>query len=119
LKTSIYLPDELAEQVRVHGISITEVAQTALRHAVRAAIIRENVMTDIQAVAERLPSTIDRSSLDSRDGDRRDGIRWAREHATTGELEQLAHSATARWWSATHTPGSVSSAPSGTRSTRS
>lgn len=34
-------------QVRVHGISISEVVQTAVRRAVRAAIIRENVTIDI------------------------------------------------------------------------
>jgi hypothetical protein len=31
-----------------------------------------------------------RRFFDSRDRGRRDGIRWAKEHATAGELEQLA-----------------------------
>ena len=40
MKTSIYLPDDLAGQVRAHGISISEVTQAALRRAVRVAVIR-------------------------------------------------------------------------------
>src|SRR5690606_9171452 len=91
LKTSIYLPDDLAKQVRAHGIPISEVTQTALRRAVHAATIRENVVTDIQAVAERLRGTIDQSELDSRDRGRRDGISWAKDHATAGELAQVAN----------------------------
>lgn len=35
MKTSIYLPDELAEAVRAHGISISEVVQRALREEIR------------------------------------------------------------------------------------
>jgi len=40
VKTSIYLPNDLAGQVRAHGISISEVTQAALRRAVRVAVIR-------------------------------------------------------------------------------
>jgi hypothetical protein len=90
MKTSIYLSDDLAKQVRAHGISISEITQMALRKAVHAAIIRETVMTDIHAVAERLRSTIDQTVHDSRDRGRRHGITWAKQHATAAELEQLA-----------------------------
>jgi hypothetical protein len=90
VKTSIYLPDDLAGQVRAHGISISQVAQAALRRAVRVAVIRESVVADIQAVAERPRGTVEQAVLDSRDRGRRDGIRWAKEHATAGELAQLA-----------------------------
>ena len=53
-KTSIYLPDDLAELVRAHGIPVSEIVQRALRQAVLEAQIKEDVMTDIQAVADRL-----------------------------------------------------------------
>src|SRR5260370_2000175 len=56
-KTSIYLPDDLAEQVRARGIPVSEVAQAALRQAVKEAELKENMMTDIHAVAERLSET--------------------------------------------------------------
>ena len=90
MKTSIYLPDDLAGQVRAYGISISEVTQAALRKAVRVAVIQESVMTDIHRVARRLRGTVDQAVVGSRDRGRRDGIRWAREYATAGELEQLA-----------------------------
>lgn len=90
MKTSIYLPNDLAGQVRAHGISISQVAQAALRRAVRVAVIRDSVVTDIHTVAERLRGTVEQAVLEGRDRGRRDGIRWAREHATAGELEQLA-----------------------------
>jgi len=54
LKTSIYLPGDLAEQVHVHRISISRVAQVALRNAVQAATIEEDVLADLRVVAERL-----------------------------------------------------------------
>src|SRR5258706_455327 len=53
-KTSVYLPDELAEQARAYGVPVSEVAQAAVRQAVRAAQIEESVMTEISAGAERL-----------------------------------------------------------------
>ena len=90
MTTSIYLPDDLAEQVHGHGISISQVAQAALRKAVQAATIRDEVLTDLHAVAERLRSTIDPSAHDRRDRGLRHGITWAKEYATAGELAQLA-----------------------------
>lgn len=91
-KTSIYLPDDLAEQVRAHGISISEVAQAALRRAIQDAKIKENVMTDIQAVAERLQATRvaareAEEAAAARVHDR--GGEWARKYATAAELEYL------------------------------
>jgi post-segregation antitoxin (ccd killing protein) len=89
-KTSIYLPDDLAEQVRKHGISISEVTQEALRRAVERAQMKENVMTGIDAVAERLRGTIDEEERQHREEGREDGIAWAREYATARELEDMA-----------------------------
>ena len=91
-KTSLYLPDDLAEQVRAHGISISEVAQTALRQAVKNAKIKENVMTDIQAVAERLHATRvdDIAAEAAREAKARAyGASWARTTATADDLEYV------------------------------
>jgi hypothetical protein len=90
LKTSIYLPDDLAAQVRAYGISISEVTQTALRQAVHTATIKDSIMTDINAVAERLRGTIDQGDQDKRGEGHRDGIEWAKSYATAEELEHLA-----------------------------
>jgi post-segregation antitoxin (ccd killing protein) len=96
-KTSIYLPDDLAEQVRAHGIPVSEVAQTALRQAVREAEIKENVMTDIQAVADRLNAAeaakaeADRAQVARESAlARAYGAEWARTTADMAELECLA-----------------------------
>lgn len=88
-KTSIYLPDDLAEQVRAHGIPVSEVAQDALRRAVRDAEIKENVMTDIRAVAERLRA--DRGEVTETDRARAAqarayGDKWARTSASADDL---------------------------------
>jgi hypothetical protein len=92
-KTSIYLPDDLAEQVRAHGIPVSEVAQAALRQAVKDAEIKENVMTDIQVVADRLNAR--RAAEGGYDARmtakaRAYGAKWARTVADAAELEYLA-----------------------------
>ena len=92
-KTSLYLPDDLAEQVRAHGISISEVAQAALRKAVQDAQIKENVMTDIQAVAERLRAN--RGEITEADRlraarARAYGDKWARTAASADDLGYVA-----------------------------
>jgi hypothetical protein len=92
-KTSIYLPDDLAEQVRAHGIPVSEVAQAALRQAVKAAEIKENVMTDIKAVAERLQATRVTEAAQSRAEEARVramAVKWAKAAATAAELEYVA-----------------------------
>jgi post-segregation antitoxin (ccd killing protein) len=83
-KTSVYLPDELAEQAKAYGIPVSEVVQAAVRQAVRAAQIEENVMTDISAVAERRGSPAPWPKA------RAHGAEWARRHATATELEYMA-----------------------------
>lgn len=91
MKTSIYLPDGLAEQVRTHGISISEVAQAALRQAVRTAQEREQVVNGIERVAERLRGTISTTERERMQEGRGYGARWARDWATARELEDLSN----------------------------
>lgn len=40
MKTSFYVPDHLAAQARSHGISVTRVAQRALRKAIQDAEVQ-------------------------------------------------------------------------------
>jgi hypothetical protein len=91
-KTSLYLSDELAEQVRTHGISISEVAQAALRQAVKSAELKESVMTDLQAVAERLQATrieAIEAEVEKAAKARAYGTKWARTAASFAELEYV------------------------------
>ena len=86
-KTSIYLPGDLAEQVRAHGIPVSEVAQAALRQAVRDAQIKENLMTDVQAVAERmrgLQRDADEQVRQQAEHVRSLGVKWAQEDGERG-----------------------------------
>jgi hypothetical protein len=92
-KTSVYLPDDLAERARAYGIGVSEVAQAAVRQAVRAAQVRESVMTDISAVAERLQATriADVQAAQAKAAKvRGHGVEWARRLATAAELEYVA-----------------------------
>jgi hypothetical protein len=92
-KTSIYLSDDLAEQVRSYSIPVSEVAQDALRQAVKNAQLKENAMTDMQAVAERLRETQRTATMrqaDAQEIARALGAEWARREATASELEYVA-----------------------------
>ncbi|MEV6980949.1 type II toxin-antitoxin system CcdA family antitoxin [Sphaerisporangium sp. NPDC051017] len=90
MKTSVYLPDALAEQVKAHGISISEVTQEALRQAVQKAELKEKFMSDIHAVAERLRATIDADLTAARAKGHEHGVKWAKEYATFGELLKIS-----------------------------
>jgi post-segregation antitoxin (ccd killing protein) len=99
-KTSIYLPDDLAEQVRAHGIPVSEVAQAALRKAVREAELKENLVTDIQAVAERmrgLQRAADEEAQAETERVHSLGVKWAREEASAEALQYVAEWDRARY----------------------
>jgi hypothetical protein len=92
-KTSVYLPDELAEQARACGVPISEVTQAAVRWAVREAQLKSAVLDDISAVAERLNESRRRAAQKSKEQDlraRAQGSEWARSLANADELEYVA-----------------------------
>ena len=51
MKTSIYLPEELAREVRAYGVSISEVSQAALRCAVNEAREKEKLMDGMAEIS--------------------------------------------------------------------
>lgn len=89
MRTSIYLPDALAAEVKRYDISISEVTQTALRQAVDQAATKENLMSDMTAVIDRLRGTIDEADRQRHDEGHEDGVRWAKQYATAAELEYI------------------------------
>ena len=98
MRTSIYLPDALAEQVKAYEISISEVAQAALQVAVERAQLQEKVMSDIAAVAKRLQSGITKIMQIKYAAGRDAGIEWAKRYASlenlkvmSGETEEFWH----------------------------
>lgn len=92
MRTSIYLPDQLAEQIKQHNISISEVSQAALRQAVQQSEAKEALMTDMAAVIERLRGTLNDEDRDKRQAGHEDGVTWAKQEATAAELEHMATS---------------------------
>jgi hypothetical protein len=92
-KTSVYLPDDLAEQARAYGIPISEVTQAAVRWAVRDVQLKGAVLNDISAVAERLNETRRWAAQKSKEQELRarvQGSEWARALATATDLEYVA-----------------------------
>jgi hypothetical protein len=93
VKTSIYLPDDLAEQVRRYEISISEVAQAALRQAVETARLREKAMKDLDAVVERIKGESRKVQRLAHERSRAEGVTWARKFATGEELSAIGDGA--------------------------
>jgi hypothetical protein len=88
-KATVYFADELFEAVRRFEISLSPVCQRAVEIEVRRRQAAVDARADLVSVAERLLRT-------RADPDRRDfaegfdlGARWARDHATLAELENL------------------------------
>lgn len=99
LKTSIYLPDDLAEQVRAFGIPMSEVVQAALRQAVADAeameLAKAKVGPEIEPAVARLRGILaeeERAWEAERVEGREIGVIWARDYATPKELREVASS---------------------------
>jgi post-segregation antitoxin (ccd killing protein) len=99
MKTSIYLPDDLAEQVRAFRIPMSEVAQAALRQAVAdaeaLAQAKAQIGPDVQAAVTRLSGILadeERTREEVRATGRTVGVLWARDYATPHELKEMAGS---------------------------
>jgi hypothetical protein len=96
VKTSIYLPDDLAEQVKAHGISMSEVVQAALRQAVAdadsMAQAQASIRPDVEVAVHRMRQILaeeERQREEVRSAGRPAGIKWARDYATPRELKEF------------------------------
>jgi post-segregation antitoxin (ccd killing protein) len=99
VKTSIYLPDDLAEQVRAFKIAMSEVAQAALRQAVAdaeaMAEAKAQLGPDVEVAVARMRGILadeERAREAERSSGRNVGIRWARDYASPRELAEFASS---------------------------
>lgn len=90
MRMNISVPDELAEQVRARDLPISSICQDALRKAVDLAEKKEQIMSDVQAVIERLRGTQDEERQRNIDEGRELGILWAKGYATADELRKVA-----------------------------
>ncbi|MFF3872930.1 type II toxin-antitoxin system CcdA family antitoxin [Streptomyces sp. NPDC001978] len=87
---NISVPDPLAEQVRARDLPISAICQEALRKAVELDEKKEQLMSDIQAVVDRLRGTLNEERQRHTDEGRELGILWAKQYATAAELRQVA-----------------------------
>jgi hypothetical protein len=88
-KATVYLADDLFEAVRRFDISLSPVCQRAVEEEVRRRQAAADARSDLARVAERLLHT-------RAGGEKHDfaegfalGARWARDHATLAELENV------------------------------
>jgi post-segregation antitoxin (ccd killing protein) len=91
VKYSIYLPDDLAEQVKQlpDDVNVSAICQHALRRELARQQARREATSDLERVAARLKATIeDKENMEQERG-AADGREWAREFATVEELEWI------------------------------
>lgn len=97
MRMNISVPDELADQVRARDLPISSICQDALRKAVDAAEKKEQIMSNMQAVIERLRGTQDDEKKAAFDAGRELGITWAKDWASATDLQRVAQSDRLTW----------------------
>lgn len=90
MRLNISVPDDLAEQVRAHDLPISAICQTALRNEVELAKKKEQIMTDLDAVVDRLRSTQDEARKEHYQEGHDLGVMWAKQFATADQLRLVA-----------------------------
>lgn len=98
-KINVYLPDELAEEVKLAAVPVSEVCQRALREEVLRVKVATAIGEDarLKAAAERLKA-LRKSEETGREADGHSaGMSWAFESAEYGELEAIARLADENW----------------------
>lgn len=94
-RLNIYVPDDLAEEVREVELNVSRIAQEALMLELR----RRVPPADVRAVAERLRGTADPERRRKVEHFHGLGVSWARSDATLDELRDLVfESATWTHW---------------------
>lgn len=96
-KINVYVPDDLAEQVRACGVQVSSICQAALRDEVARSEASAAVTSDMQAVVERLRGTRIESDVQDHDLGRDHGVEWAREYANWNELVNIAEHCEQDW----------------------
>ena len=89
-KVNIYLPDELADEVKAAKLSLSPVCQRAIREELGRMQAREAATRDIKGVAARLKATIADEEREDMESGHGEGVKWAREYATAAELQYIA-----------------------------
>ena len=98
-KINVYLPDELAEEVKLASVAVSEVCQRALREELLRVKVATAIGDDarLKAAAERLKASRESEEAGREADGRSAGMSWAFERAEYGELEALARLADESW----------------------
>ena len=98
-KINVYLPDELAEEVKLAAVAVSEVCQRALREELLRVKVATAIGDDarLKAAAERLKATRESEEAGRQADGHSAGMSWAFERAEYGELEALARLADESW----------------------
>ncbi len=88
-KVNVYLPDDLAEQVKRLAVPVSATCQHALTQEVRRMEALRTATTDIEATAKRLRGTVEEQDTEHRQDGLEAGTEWAKTYATWSELEDL------------------------------
>ncbi len=89
-KVNVYLPDNMAAEVKAAQLSLSPICQRAIREELDRVSAIKAASKDLRAVAERLRNTIDEEDRGMRQEGYNDGVAWAREYATADELQYVA-----------------------------
>ncbi len=88
-KVTIYLPDDLAAQVKESGISVSPVCQRALEQEVRTMKATTIADEEIATAAKRLIAEEGKEITRARAEGSRDGNHWALRYASPAELRRM------------------------------
>ena len=88
-KATVYLSDELSAAARSYGISLSPICQLAIEAELRRRRAAKEARTDLIAVATRLIRTKSEGQAQDFAAGFELGARWARDHATIAELDEL------------------------------
>jgi post-segregation antitoxin (ccd killing protein) len=88
-KATVYLSDELSAAARSYGISLSPICQLAIEAELRRCRAAKEARADLIAVATRLIRTKSEGHAQDFAGGFELGARWARDHATIAELDEL------------------------------
>lgn len=93
-RINIYVPADLAEEVREAHLNVSQIAQEALRSALQ----RRALTKDARTVAARLRGTLDEEERREHERWFALGREWAETVATAGELRNMAELSREGWF---------------------
>lgn len=90
-KVNVYLPDDMAAEVRAAKLSLSPICQQAIRKELDKLNAHKEATRSIEKVAARLRGTLSEEDARKRQEGHADGVAWAQDWATASELRSIAN----------------------------